>query len=68
VQHLFKDEIIKLAEKSGLRSTDKGWMKQYHKSVNEVIELKGGEVAKEIYGKLGEEWSNAELPDELRIK
>lgn len=69
IQHLFKEEIAEKMKKSGLKSSDKGWIKKFQQAVTEVIDSKGGEaVVKKTYGKVAQQWNKSGLPEDLRRK
>jgi len=54
-------------DKTGLKSSDKGWLKKYQWAVNKVIQLLGKEddVYAE-YGEIAEAWNESEPPDEVK--
>ena len=56
-------------DKTGLKSSDKGWLKKYQWAVNKVIQLLGKEddVYAE-YGEIAEAWNESEPPDEVKRK
>ena len=69
IQHLFKDEIAKKMEKTGLKSSDKSWLQQFQWAVNEVVVSEGGEnVALEKYRKIAKSWNEGQAPEELKRK
>jgi hypothetical protein len=69
VQHMFRDEISKQMEKTGLKSTDKGWIKEFQSAVNNVIQSEGGEAAvMEKYGDMAKSWNEVEPPEEIKRK
>ena len=69
IQHLFKDDIAKKMEKTGLKASDKGWLQQFQWAVNEVIESVGGEeAASEKYGEIAKSWNEADAPEDLKRK
>ena len=67
IQHLFKDDISKHMEKTGLKSTDGSWLKKFHWAVNRVIESLGEEDSvMEKYGEIAKAWNEAASPDEIK--
>ena len=69
VQHLFRDEISREMEKTGLKSSDKGWLQKFQWVVNEVISSQGGEEAvTEKYGEIAKTWNETEPPEDLKRK
>lgn len=69
IQNLFKDEIAKKMDKTGLKSSDSDWLQNYQWAVNEVIESEGGEtVAPEKYGKIAKSWNEVGPPEEFKTK
>ena len=56
-------------EKTGLKSSDKGWLQQFQWAVNEVIKSEGGEdAAVEKCGEIAKTWNEVEPPEDLRTK
>jgi hypothetical protein len=69
IQHLFRDEIAKHMEETGLKANDKAWLQKFQWAVNEVIKAEGGEdAALEKYGEMAKSWNEAEPPEELKKK
>ena len=69
VQHLHKDEISQIMDKTGLTTQDPGWIREFQMAVNSVIKALGGsEVVSERYGQVAKSWNEAEPPEELRRK
>jgi hypothetical protein len=69
VQHLHKDQISKVMEKSGLTSGDSAWLKKYQETVSGIITSLGGEKkVSDEYGKIAKQWNEEALPEELRQK
>ena len=69
IQHVFKDEIAETMERTGLKSTDRGWIKKFQGAVNEVIDSIGGDdAAQEKYGEMAKTWNEIEPPEELKRK
>jgi len=67
IQHVFRDQIAKEMKKSGLKSSDKAWIKRFQLAVNEVITSEGGEeVALEKYGEVAKTWNEIEPPEDLK--
>ena len=69
IQHLFKDDIAKHMDKTGLKSTDKGWLKKFQWAVNKVIQSLGEEDDVQAeYGEIAKAWNESEPPDEVKRK
>ena len=69
IQYEFKEQIAKKLEETGLKSTDKGWIKAFQEAVTEVINSLGGEdAARQDYGEIARKWNEGALPEELRRK
>lgn len=69
IQHLFRDEITKKMEKTGLKSSDKSWIQRFQWAVNEVIKSEGGEDAVlKKYGEMAKSWNEAQAAEELKRK
>jgi hypothetical protein len=69
VQHLHKDEIAKIMEKTGLIPKDPDWIKQFQLAVNNVIKSLGGEEeVSEKYGEMAKSWNEIAPPEEIKRK
>ena len=69
IQQLFKDDITMHMDKTGLKSTDKGWLKKFQWAVNKVIESLGGEDEVQVeYGEIAKDWNASSPPDEVKRK
>ena len=69
VQHLHKEDISQIMDKSSLTTQDPGWIREFQMAVNSVIKTLGGsKVVSEKYGQVVRSWNEAEPPEELRRK
>ena len=67
IQHLFRDDIAKEMNQTGVKANDKDWLQKFQWAVNEVIQSEGGEeAALEKYGPMAKSWNEADLPEDLR--
>lgn len=69
IQYEFKEAIAEKMKASGLKSSDKEWIRKFQQVVTEIINSMGGEVvAKQRYGETALKWNGEDLPEELRRK
>ena len=56
-------------KKTGLKSSDKGWIQQFQQVVSQVVTSEGREaVASNKYGEIAKAWNESEPPEELQRK
>ena len=67
VQHIFKEDISKKMAITGLKSSDKGWLKKFQQAVTEQISSLSKEDMQK-YEEVAKKWNAGDLPEELRRK